>query len=227
MAGTVDVYLVTVLEAGNLWQRPAEWSLWRCFPLLIDDHFLQSLCDPPWVFVRIRKFSPSEHISPVGLISAYILKRGWRSSELKWVLCGPWNPLSKAFRGSQRPKWQSWSLCGSLHILEFRGDSWQWEWGVSYSFTCFLDSFAPTGLPHPALTWRFVPGLIVSRVVFSWCPWETYSFLWGRMGVNLGESGGGGNWEEWRKSGSWGQDISHERRINKNLKIIKNKTCSE
>lgn len=142
-------------------------------------HLLQRLCDPPWVLVCIRKFSPSEHISPVGLISAYILKRGWRSSELKWVLCGPWTPLSKAFRGSQRLKWQSWSLCGSLHSLVFWGDSWQWEWGVSYSFACFLESFAPT---HQALTWRFEPGLIVSCVVFSWCPWETCSFLWGRMG---------------------------------------------
>lgn len=38
--------------------------------------------------------------------------------------------------------------------------------------------FFPTGLPHPALVWEYVSGLIVACYVFGWCPRKASERRW-------------------------------------------------
>ena len=81
---------------------------------------------------------------------------------------GEWssqNQLSRAHRGSQRLKWQSWSLrrsvlgclyiCYSCWLDVLRSPD---SGNISDPFACSWASFPPTGLPYPALMSGFVFG---------------------------------------------------------------------
>lgn len=88
---------------------------------------------------------------------------------------------------------------------------------VSDSFACLGDPFPPTGLPHSALMWGLMPGLIVScYAMFNWYYWRPV--LWWEIGTG-DNSGGEGRWGRLGGvEGSCGQVVWYERRTNKNVK---------
>ena len=135
------------------------------------------------------------------------------------------NQPSRIHRSSERLKWQSWILQGSV-----LGPLHTWcgclTWGfvgllklsVCVSFDCSWDPFLPMGLPCPALMWGLclvllclVPTLcsvdIPRRPDLLWRELEE-NWIWSRGEMQAG-MGSGRNGQR----GGCGWDIVYERRI--------------
>lgn len=121
----------------------------------------------------------------------------------------PQNQLRMAHRGPHG---------SSLGLLCIHG-SLRWGFLVvltmlqSDSFVCLWDPFPPTGLPHPALIWGFVPSLTASCYAeFNWYLWEACSLLKGNGGgVDFGERRCGEHWDNKSKGRLRSQCIAWEK----------------
>lgn len=106
-------------------------------------------------------------------------RKDWRSQRgQRHHKNSPQNQL-RTHGGFQRSGSLYGSDLGSLHTLwlcslMFMRYSWQWERGLSDSFVCFWELFSPIGLPHSALIWKYVPGLIIT------CGAKVWSMFCGR-----------------------------------------------
>lgn len=111
-----------------------------------------------------------------------------------------WNIKSK-IRGCAWAWVKSSAYMLLLCSLMFLWD-WQWKWRCLWFFSLLLNLFPPIGFPHPAMTWRFVFGLIVTYyAMFGWHTREVCSFLKGNWGEEwiCGRGEVGEKWKEWRE----------------------------
>lgn len=112
------------------------------------------------------------------------------------------------YRSTQRLKWQSWSLLGSV-VGPLDACCACLAQGVCRSPKCgsgcvfdslpALETLSPsTGLACPAFIWGFVPSFLVSCcALFSWLSlWGLLFFLKGN-----GSGGKGSLWEDWEEQG--------------------------
>lgn len=94
-------------------------------------------------------------------------------------------------------------LCSSVLVIILGAGA------VSDSFVCLWDFFPPTGMPHPALMWEYVPGPIYSHINMPYLVDVPDSE--GRLEVGVG---GSGRKRRWGREGKLQSDVIYERRIN-------------
>lgn len=132
------------------------------------------------------------------------------------------NPLSSSYRGSQRPKQQSWSWHGSAWGILHTYCGWL-AWGFygihNSGSSTFLTLLSVLGIIFLLLSCvcqpRYEDLCLVLLHLFMLCSQEAWSSLKGNKEVDLWERRGvEGPWMSAGR-GSCGRDVLYERRINK------------